>query len=80
MRSKAYLSVIDTRGVFSNKTGTDLLGESKRQLEVVYSFTQKIATDIDTEITKKPYGATIEGTSRSAKEILYTNTCFASTK
>lgn len=45
----------DNEGVFYGKSGIDLLDEFKRQLEIVYSFIDDYATDMDTDIVARFY-------------------------
>lgn len=40
----------DSKGAFYGKSGIDLLDDFKRQLEIVYSFIDDYATDMDTDI------------------------------
>ena len=49
-KGKVYILVLDNRDVFSNKSGIELLGEFERQLTVIYSFIQGVATDMDSDI------------------------------
>jgi len=53
MKGKIYVRVYDTRGVFSNKTGTVLLDQFKKELEVIYPFIESVALDMDTDIVAK---------------------------
>ena len=47
---KVCISVGDTRGIFSRKYGTALLGQFKRSLDVIYSYISDLATDMDTDV------------------------------
>ena len=49
-KDKIYVQVADTRGVFSYEPKKALLSEFKRQLELIYSFIEDVATDMDTDI------------------------------
>ncbi|MBA7710323.1 hypothetical protein ES703_119263 [subsurface metagenome] len=52
-KGKIFVGVGDTRGVFSYKSGIALLDEFKRRLEIIYSFIDLVATDMDTDIVAK---------------------------
>jgi len=55
-KGKIYVLIIDTRNVFSYKTGVVLLEQFKRLLDVViYSFIDDIATDMDADVVVKLY-------------------------
>ena len=49
-KGKIYVIVRDSRDVFSYKSGIALRDEFKRQLEVIYSYIEILATDMDTDI------------------------------
>lgn len=44
-KGKIYTRVYDTRGIFYNKSGAELLDEFKRQLEQIYRFTPFLETE-----------------------------------
>lgn len=56
-KGKFCVEVYDTRDVFSNKTETALLGQFKKELEVIYSFVDLAIKDkdmnMDTDIVAK---------------------------
>lgn len=45
----------DGERVFCGKSGTGLLNEFKRQLEIIYPFIERYATDMDTDIVASFY-------------------------
>lgn len=47
---RIYILVTDNRGLFSDKSGVSLLDTFKKNLEVIYSFIDHIATDMNTDI------------------------------
>ena len=47
---KIWAQVIDTRGMFSYKSGIALREQFKKELEILYSYIDDIATDMDTDI------------------------------
>jgi len=49
-KRKVYVMVRDIRGVFSHKSGTALLEEFNKQLEVAYSCIDSVATNMYTDI------------------------------
>jgi hypothetical protein len=49
-KRKVCVMVRDIRGVFSHKSGTVLLEEFKKQLEVAYSCIDSVATNMHTDI------------------------------
>jgi len=51
-KSKIFVVVRDTRGIFSDKPGTALLDEFEKELEVIYTHSSigAVATDMDTDI------------------------------
>jgi len=49
-KGKIIITVKDIRGLFSDKSGIALLDTFKRYLEVLYSFVQHIATDMNDDI------------------------------
>ncbi|MCK4617606.1 hypothetical protein KAT45_01760, partial [Candidatus Aerophobetes bacterium] len=52
-KGKIHVLVRDNRGVFSYKSGRVLLNQFKRQLELIYSFIELMATDMDIDIVAK---------------------------
>ncbi|TET59112.1 hypothetical protein E3J48_08225 [Candidatus Aerophobetes bacterium] len=53
--NKIYVLIRDTRGVFSSRTGVDLLDQFKRTLENIYSYVDDLATDMDSDIVAEFY-------------------------
>ncbi len=49
-KGKILVSVYDTGDVFSNKSGIALLGQFRKELELIYSYLDHIATDLDNDI------------------------------
>jgi len=49
-KGKIITMVYDTRNRFSYKTGMILLDEFKRELEAIYSYIRRIATDLTNDI------------------------------
>lgn len=49
-KGKIWVRVCDTRDVFINESGISLLDEFKKKLEVIYSFIELEATNMDTDI------------------------------
>ena len=47
---RIMVTVFDNRGLFSDKSGVGLLDTFKKSLEVIYSFIDHIATDMNTDI------------------------------
>lgn len=47
---KIIVSISDSRNKFSYKSGVVLLDQFKKSLEVIYSFIDDIATDMDTDV------------------------------
>jgi len=54
-KGKIFVTVHDSRRVFPGKSGVTLLGRFKRELEVIYSFVDHIATNMRTDIVAKFY-------------------------
>jgi len=50
---KIVVVIYDSRGRFTNKSGLALLGEFKHILEIVYSYIEELATDMNTDIVSK---------------------------
>lgn len=50
IKGKIWARVIDTRGIFSYKSGIALREHFKKELETLYSYIDDIATDMDTDI------------------------------
>ena len=49
-KGKIFVSVGDSRGVFSYRSGIALLDQFKRKLKIIYSFIQLVATDMNADI------------------------------
>lgn len=47
---RIYISMLDTANVFGEKTGEDLLKAFRKELEYLYSYFDKCATNMDTDI------------------------------
>jgi len=54
-KGKIFVMVHDSRGVFSGKSGVALVGQFKKELEIIYSFLQVTATNMRTDIVAKFY-------------------------
>ena len=54
-KGKILVVISDTRDVFSYKSGTALLDQFKRELEVKYTFVRLLATDMDADIVATFY-------------------------
>ena len=52
-KGKIHVLIRDSRGVFSDKSGTALLDQFKTELKVIYSFLRFIASDMDTDIVAR---------------------------
>lgn len=52
-KGKIHVLVRDNRGLFSDKSGIALLDQFKKELELIYSFLQFIASDMDTDIVAR---------------------------
>ena len=55
--TKGKISVVvgDNRGIFSDKSRKALLDSFKRELEIIYSYIQLVATDMDADIVARFY-------------------------
>ena len=49
-KNKISVDIADNMDIFSDKSGIALLDEFKRNLEVIYSYIKRIATNMDTDI------------------------------
>ena len=50
---KIVVVIYDNRDRFTNKSGLALLAEFKHILEVLYSYIEELATDMNTDIVSK---------------------------
>ena len=50
---KICVMIIDNRARFSDKSGTVLLEQFKQSLEVIYSFIEPLATDMNADVVAK---------------------------
>jgi len=50
---KIYVMVYDTRGLFAYKSGKALLDQFNEELEIIYSYIDHIATDMNSDIVAK---------------------------
>ena len=52
-KGKVCVKLRDTRDVFSYKSGIALLDQFKKELKIIYSYIEPVATDMDTDIVAK---------------------------
>jgi len=53
VKGKIFVEIFDTRDVFSDKSGMNLLEQFKRELEHIYSFIRLVTVDMHTSLEKE---------------------------